>query len=631
MKYRAEIDGLRAIAVIPVILFHAGFELFCGGFVGVDVFLVISGYLITSILIEDLENERFSIVNFYERRARRLLPALFFVMLVCIPFAWMWMLPVNLRDFSQSLLAVLIFASNVLFWRESDYFGTDAEMKPLLHTWSLGVEEQFYVLLPIFLFFTWRFGKDKVFWMMVVMASISLILTESGWRNAPSANFYLAPTRAWELFSGSIAAIIINKRDVQNNNFLSLLGLAAILFSVFAYNETTPFPSIYTMVPVLGVVLIILFAGELTLVTRLLSAKLFVGVGLCSYSVYLWHQPILAFYKYKFEQYYHSSAIIVLLSILFGYLTWRFLERPFRNKLLLSRFKLNLFLLFGFLVLSFVGLVGSFNLGNVLTLIKNDPYSGIYARRLVATPEQFAKNKFNDFIVYGDSFADALTYPLNDVTKGSDVGFLSFIKHSCPSLIDTYRNAKDLYEGFGDDCYEFNKDVMYRISKPEHSGKYIVITSSYYYYSTGKNIDDEPILISTDGDIAQRGLVVDSLFQTVKWAEKNGLNPIVVLSPPKFENFREIMRKNINEAKSIITPIDEIRELNNRLAEVLQTTKAKIIDPLSVLCKRKDNKCEVYNSEDEQFIVWYDGSHLSEYGAQLISKEIVNALKLNNN
>ena len=152
MKYRPEIDGLRALAVVPVILFHAGFELFSGGFVGVDVFFVISGYLITTILIEDLENQRFSLVSFYERRARRILPALFFVMFVCIPFAWMWMLPSQMKDFSQSLVAVSLFASNVVFWRESGYFDAAAEEKPLLHTWSLAVEEQYSVIFPIFLY-----------------------------------------------------------------------------------------------------------------------------------------------------------------------------------------------------------------------------------------------------------------------------------------------------------------------------------------------------------------------------------------------------------------------------------------------------------------------------------------------
>ena len=250
MKYRAEIDGLRALAVIPVILFHAGFEYFGGGYIGVDIFFVISGYLITTILIDDLENKKFSIINFYERRARRILPALFFMMLVCIPFAWMWMMPSHFKDFAQSLTAVSVFASNILFWKESGYFSVTAEMKPLLHTWSLAVEEQYYLIFPIFLFLAWRFGKNKVFQIIVILAVISLALSEWGWGNQSMANFYLAPTRAWEIFTGSITAFIINKRGVQANNTLSLIGFSAIVFSIFAYDKSTPFPSLYTFVVV---------------------------------------------------------------------------------------------------------------------------------------------------------------------------------------------------------------------------------------------------------------------------------------------------------------------------------------------------------------------------------------------
>ena len=300
MKYRAEIDGLRALAVIPVMLFHAGFEIFNGGFVGVDVFFVISGYLITTILIEDIEKNSFSLINFYERRARRILPALLLVMFTCIPFAWMWMLPNQMKEFSQSFVAVSLFVSNIYFWRESGYFAAAAEEKPLLHTWSLAVEEQYYLLFPIFLILTWRFGKNKVFWMIVVFAAISLILSEWGWRNKANLNFYLAPTRVWELFAGSIAAFIIHKRGVQNNNVLSAFGLGAIIFSIFFYDKSTPFPSIYTLVPVIGVVLLILFADNKTYAAKLLSTKVFVGIGLISYSAYLWHQPLFAFARIRF-------------------------------------------------------------------------------------------------------------------------------------------------------------------------------------------------------------------------------------------------------------------------------------------------------------------------------------------
>ena len=156
MKYRAEIDGLRAIAVVPVILFHAGFTLFSGGFVGVDVFFVISGYLITTIILSEKEQGKFSILNFYERRARRIIPVLFFIIIVCLPFSWFLLLPSDLKIFSKSLVAVSLFSSNILFWSETGYWGASNELKPLLHTWSLAVEEQYYILFPIFLMIMWR-------------------------------------------------------------------------------------------------------------------------------------------------------------------------------------------------------------------------------------------------------------------------------------------------------------------------------------------------------------------------------------------------------------------------------------------------------------------------------------------
>jgi peptidoglycan/LPS O-acetylase OafA/YrhL len=370
MKYRAEIDGLRALAVVPVILFHAGFELFSGGFVGVDVFFVISGYLITTILIEDIENQRFSLVNFYERRARRILPALFFVMLVCIPFAWMWMLPTQIKDFSQSLVAVSLFASNVLFWRESGYFDAASEEKPLLHTWSLAVEVQYYVLFPIFLFLAWRYGKNRVFWIIVVMASVSLLLSEWGWRNKPTANFYLAPTRAWELFAGSIAAFIVQKQGVQKNNLLALLGLACIVFSIFAYDKITPFPSVYALVPVVGVVMLILFADKETVAARLLRTKAFVGIGLISYSAYLWHQPLFAFARIRMSEHPSSFWMLVLsaASVALAYISWRYVEKPFRNKEKLSQntiFGISLLGMAFFVSVGFTGHLRHFDINKV--------------------------------------------------------------------------------------------------------------------------------------------------------------------------------------------------------------------------------------------------------------------------
>jgi peptidoglycan/LPS O-acetylase OafA/YrhL len=334
LKYRAEIDGLRALAVIPVILFHAGFELFSGGFVGVDVFFVISGYLITTILINDLDKNRFSIVNFYERRARRILPALFFVIFVTSIVSYFYLMPTDLREYARSLIYVIGFLSNVFFWKESDYFATESELTPLLHMWSLAVEEQYYVIFPIFLILTWRFGKNKVFWIIVAFALISLALSEWGWRNKATANFYLAPTRAWELFAGSISAFIVQKRGERANNILSMFGLAAIIFAIFFYDKNTPFPSVYALVPVLGVVLIILFAQKNTFSAKILSNKLVVGIGLISYSAYLIHQPLFALVRHNLgvnlEQ--GVSLALILLTLVLAVFSWRFVEQPFRSK-----------------------------------------------------------------------------------------------------------------------------------------------------------------------------------------------------------------------------------------------------------------------------------------------------------
>ena len=342
MKYRAEIDGLRALAVLPVILFHAGFDWFGGGFIGVDVFFVISGYLITTILIKDIEDKRISTIAFYERRARRILPALFFVMLVCIPFAWMWMLPDALENFGQSLVSTSLFSNNLLLMVTSGYWDLASEYKPLMHTWSLAVEEQFYIIFPIFLIFTWRLGKNKVLWLIIFVSLISFTLSEYGWRLNSNTNFYNSLTRAWELLAGSIAAFVAYQKGIKNNNGLALLGLIAVLYSIFAFNEETPFPSVFTLVPVIGSVLIILYADNRTITAKILSTKILVGIGLISYSLYLWHQPIFAFARiYKQDIITDlESYIYVLLSIFLAFLTWKYVETPFRNKKNFSSFKI---------------------------------------------------------------------------------------------------------------------------------------------------------------------------------------------------------------------------------------------------------------------------------------------------
>jgi peptidoglycan/LPS O-acetylase OafA/YrhL len=237
MLYRKEIDGLRALAVMPVIFFHAGFTVFSGGYIGVDIFFVISGYLITSIILVELKSETFSIVNFYERRARRVLPALFLVVAVSLPFAWLWLSPLQLKNFSASLVAVSTFSSNILFWITSGYFDSAAELKPLLHTWSLAVEEQYYLFFPIFLVLTWRFGTRRVIALLVVFFIASLAVAQILVASKADFAFFLLPTRGWELLIGAFIAYYLEEKKsvVLINQFIKLVPQLECFLSYTQY------------------------------------------------------------------------------------------------------------------------------------------------------------------------------------------------------------------------------------------------------------------------------------------------------------------------------------------------------------------------------------------------------------
>ena len=373
INYRREIDGLRAIAVGAVILYHAqitilGYQPFKGGFIGVDIFFVISGYLITSIILKELVTTgSFSFKHFYERRIRRILPALLFVMIVSLPFAWMYLLPDSFIDFSKSILYSLGFSSNFYFHYSGQQYGAESGLlKPFLHTWSLSVEEQYYILFPIVLLITYKFFRRYLIHILTFGFIISLGLAEWTSRNYPSISFYFIHTRMWELLAGSILAYFeITKGHRSKNQLLNItlptIGLVLISHSIIFFDNDIFHPSFFTLSPIIGVCLIIWFSNKDELITKVLSTKLFIGIGLISYSLYLWHYPIFAFARIidLTQGSLFNKLLLVIIIVILSTLSYYFIERPARNK------KYNINFIIKFLSITIL-LIFTFNLVGIL-------------------------------------------------------------------------------------------------------------------------------------------------------------------------------------------------------------------------------------------------------------------------
>lgn len=505
MAYRKEIDGLRAVAVIPVILFHAGFQAFSGGFVGVDVFFVISGYLITTIILAEQERGTFSLVDFYERRTRRILPALFFVMLVSLIGSWFWLLAADMEAFSQSLMAVSTFSSNIFFWRTSGYWGADTELLPLLHTWSLAVEEQYYLIFPLFLMAMWRFRKRWILSALIVVAVISLLLAQWGAYNRPTATFFILVTRAWELAIGAIIAFHFlyrqqNVSALTSNRYideaLSVVGLLMIGYSIFVFDKTVPFPSFYTLIPTVGTGLIILFCTSNTAVGRLLGLKSIVGIGLISYSAYLWHQPLFAFARYRSMA--GPSTLLLsslaILSMVLAYMSWRYVEKPFRTKGVFSRRAIFTFAGVGSAFFIVVGLLGNFN----------DGWPDRMGGKIQATIESAKLKHFGDELcltdyklpnapndlcalvksdnsyayLMGDSHAIAITTEMKNTFEQKNIGLIKATERGCPPVQDVY-----VYESESDKlrCFNHNQAV-YRYLQSNENIEYVVLVARWAFY-----------------------------------------------------------------------------------------------------------------------------------------------------
>lgn len=634
MKYRGEIDGLRALAIIPVILFHAGFDFFSGGFIGVDVFFVISGYLITSIVIEDIENKRFNIMYFYERRMRRILPALIIVMLVCIPFAWVWMLPSQMKDFSQSIVATSIFVSNIFFWKTSGYFDPSSEEKPLIHTWSLAVEEQYYFLFPIFLIITWRYGKNRIFWMIVLMTSISLLLSEWGLRNKPIANFYLLPTRAWELLMGSIAAFIIMKNGVKKNNILAFFGLSLIVISMLIYEEKIPFPSIYALAPVIGVFLIILNADNETWVGKILSTKVLTGIGLISYSAYLWHQPLFVFGK--IQQGGSTTNIFMLslslISFFLAYFSWKYIENIFRDREKIHKNKFFLIIFIGIILTFFLGIIGNYK-AHELRSGQFNPYHKLMNLKL---GEYIADNRFlqkeswkilrnlakdDNYGVLNNPFDEKLWYDLSSsnerilVVGNSHSKDIYNILSQSSWFLDNYQIAR-----FGEQIRNLLPSHRFWDSENYKAANHILIASKYEYedfeilpviidriISDGKNISFVKNINNFPGEATGFSLIDKIILKNTRLEPEK----IALIINSEYYNYYKKPNQNSEVVK-------KNTKINMLLKDIANKKNIIVLDRMDYICNDAEELC--YAVEKNLSKNFYDYGHHTLEGSRYFAK-----------
>lgn len=544
MKYRPEIDGLRAVAVLPVLFFHAGFRAFGGGYVGVDVFFVISGYLITRVIVERMERGTFTLRDFYERRARRILPMMSVVCLASFPVAWFLLMPGEFVGFSGSVVAANTFWANLFFWRQDTYFAAPVRLAPLVHTWSLSVEEQFYLLFPLSLLLVRRWSRRSQFTLFSLVVLVSFAGCVYGAYRRPSANFYMLPSRAWELGVGALLGLAASegrKFLESGSEVLALLGLALIGYAVFAFDATTPFPSHFALVPVLGTALVIAGATPHTLVGRTLSARWIVGVGLISYSLYLWHQPILAFVEiasWPEPSVLHVWAALALACAL-SVLTYHWVERPFRDRSWIGTRAVWVSAACSVVLLVGAGLASTAADGWPRATERRMKLAGWSARLGPAVGlDRVCDGTFTldpacrigevpTVVVWGDSYAMHLMDGV--VADLPDAGVIQHTKSVCGPLLDLAPVEYPRYPpSWGRGCMDFNRRVMEWLRDTE-SVEVVFLSSTWaQYLIPGWHY------LTPDGEVdVDRALLATAFRKTLREIQGLGIRVVVVSPPPR--------------------------------------------------------------------------------------------------
>ncbi|QUE30905.1 acyltransferase family protein [Francisella philomiragia] len=642
IKYRKDIDGLRAFAVLSVVLFHLNISWIKSGFLGVDIFFVISGYLITSIILRDLQNNCFSIKNFYLRRIRRIIPALIVVLVFSTFFAWLILLPQDLIDYAESLVSAIASFSNIYFFVKLDfgYFGQNSQIIPLLHTWSLGVEEQFYMIWPLILIllFKLRFStKVKLLATSIILLIISCLIFLSGEFNLyilSSDRWYYFPThRAFELLFGCCLAIYLNNSATLNNNkltlnILSVIGALMMIVPIFFINVS--FPSIWTVIACIGATIYI-YSGANTnftpIINRILSLKPFVAIGLISYSLYLWHWPIIAYVNYlSINKTVTICVIIFTISLALATLTYLFVEKSFRHKYKFSFNKSFILLWIIPLILACCFFIAStnnkfgFNSSNLIDqnkltynygfnkidqsncflMIQSASFQSKQLPNINVCSIGSPKAKDTNFLLVGDSHARSeipmITTWLDNINQKAYV-----VTQKSTPFLPTFKNVVEYVS-----VTDRNKAIANLIKSKKY--KYVILAGEW-----------SNALYSSS---------VNSIQESIKLVMDNGSIPVLILDTPTLNidvtNLCPLEKNKLpfifgeNSCKLNIEFVKQQQLVFSNLVEKLKKEfpKLVIIDPKKAICD--DSYC---NIEINSIPIYADSNHLNYIGSELLGKK----------